>query len=202
MTLRNRVHPDGTIHADAMRGTLTGNRGILHTSDHNLGQALWKHRAWVCCTLDWHGRRRALMTGRKWTELFFLDEATALAAGHRPCAHCRRAAFERWKSVWEAAFSIWPGVKTCDAQLHAARARSGARRLRHYGAQAETLPAFAIVRTDRDLLLLPDAARELLPRGYGPPEPRPTGTVIALTNSVTCSILAAGYRPRLHPSAG
>lgn len=202
MTLRNRVHPDGTIHAGAMRGTLTGNRGILHTSDRTLGPALWKHRAWVCCTLHWRNRRRTPMTGRKWTELFFLDEATALAAGHRPCGTCRRAAFDRWTSAWETAFSPWPGVKTCDAILHAARALPGARSLRHDRVQARSLPAFVIVRADRDLLLLHDTARELLPRGYGPPEPRPTGAVTALTNPVTRALLAGGYRPRLHPSAG
>jgi hypothetical protein len=93
MPLRNRVRPDGQIIGTAARGLFTGNRGILHTHDKVMGPALWKHRGWICCTLDWKGRRRDLMTGRKWTELFFLDEAVAMAAGHRPCAYCRRAAY-------------------------------------------------------------------------------------------------------------
>ncbi|WP_253279588.1 hypothetical protein [Loktanella sp. 3ANDIMAR09] len=91
MPLQNRVLPTQEIVADPARGTLTGNRGILHVADGVMGRARWKSKAWICCTLDWQGRRRQLMTGRKWTELFFLDEATALAAGHRPCAYCRRA---------------------------------------------------------------------------------------------------------------
>ena len=201
MTLANRVRPDGTIHADPVRGTLTGNRGILHVADRTLGPALWKHRAWICCTLDWQGRRRAVMTGRKWTELFFLDEATALAAGHRPCGYCRRDAFDGWKRAWERAFGPWPGVETCDAALHAARAHPGARRLRHDRARAETLPDHTIFRTDRTFLLLRDRVHEFRAGAYGPPEPRPTGRVTTLTNPVTRALLAAGYRPALHPSA-
>lgn len=201
MTLRNRVRPDGTIHSDAVHGTLTGNRGILHTARHVLGPALWKHRAWICCALDWQGRRREVMSGRNWTELFFLDEVVALDAGHRPCGYCRRDAFERWKAAWERAIGPWPGLPACDARLHAARAHPGARRLRHVIALAETLPAHSVIRTDRDLVVLPDGAREIHPDGYGPPEARPTGPVTVLTNPVTRALLAAGYRPRLHPSA-
>lgn len=201
MTLQNRVHPDGTIHATPARGTLTGNRGILHRADRTLGPALWKHRAWIACTLDWENRRRTPMKGRNWTELFFLDEAVALAAGHRPCAYCRRAAFDRWKAAWETAIGPWPGASACDATLHAARAHPGARRLRHDRADAATLPPHAIVRTDRPLLILADHAREVLPHGYGPPEPRPIGPVTVMTNPVTRALLAAGYRPDLHPTA-
>ena len=79
MTLRNRVQPDGQILAVPARGLFTGNRGILHTSDKVMGDAMWKHRAWICCTLDWKDWRRDVMTGRNWTELFFLDEAVAMA---------------------------------------------------------------------------------------------------------------------------
>jgi hypothetical protein len=88
VTLRNRVQPDGQITDVAMRGMFTGNRGILHSTDKIMGPALWKHRVWICCTLNWQERRRDVMTGRNWTELFFLDEAVAMAAGHRPCAYC------------------------------------------------------------------------------------------------------------------
>jgi len=93
MALRNRVGPDGQITDATTRGMLTGNRGILHSAEKVMGPALWKHRAWICCTLDWQGRQRDVMTGRNWTELFFLDEADAMAAGHRPCAYCRRSSY-------------------------------------------------------------------------------------------------------------
>jgi len=90
--LQNRVLPTGEIAAIPARGTLTGNRGIIHRDDKTLGTSRWSHHAWICCTLDWQGRKRPVMTGRNWTELFFLDESVAFAAGHRPCGYCRRSA--------------------------------------------------------------------------------------------------------------
>lgn len=75
---------------------MTGNRGILHGPDSTLATKRWSHKAWICCVLDWQGRKRDVMTGRYWTELFFLDEAVAMAAGHRPCGYCRRADYNRF----------------------------------------------------------------------------------------------------------
>ena len=190
------------IHADPVRGTLTGNRGILHVSDRVMGQALWKQRMWIACTLDWQGRRRAVMCGRKWTELFFLDEAVALAAGHRPCGYCRRAAFDRWKMAWANAFGPWPGVAACDGRLHAARAIPGARRLRIHEIAARALPDGAMFRHDGRIFLR--WAGKALPYaidGYGPPGELPSKDVICLTNPVTLRLISAGYVPRLHPSA-
>jgi hypothetical protein len=89
--LQNRVLPTGEIVAHPARGTLTGNRGILHGADRTLGSRRWAHPHWISCTLTWKGIRRVPMTPGTWTELFFLDEAVALAAGHRPCA-CAQAA--------------------------------------------------------------------------------------------------------------
>ncbi|MEM8849678.1 MAG: hypothetical protein AAGE03_06535 [Pseudomonadota bacterium] len=202
LPLKNRVLPDGTIHALAARGTITGNRGILHVADRRMGPALWKIRAWICCTLDWQGRQRTVMTGRRWTELFFLDEAVAFAAGHRPCGYCRRAAFERWKAAWQVAIGPWPGVQAVDAEMHAARAVPGARRLCSHMAEARALPHGAMFRTDRCWLVQDDQARPYTPDGYGPAEPLPRLSVETLTNPVTLSVLRAGYRPDLHPSAG
>ncbi|MEM8822407.1 MAG: hypothetical protein AAGF30_02250 [Pseudomonadota bacterium] len=201
MTLRNRVLPDGTIHAIPARGTLTGNRGILHVADREMGSALWKHRAWICCTLDWQGRRRQVMTGRKWTELFFLDEAVALAAGHRPCGYCRRAAFDRWKAAWEKAHGRWPGVHAVDALLHAARAYPGARRLRTYRARADDLPNGAIFRRDGYYLVQNGQARQVHPDRYDRADALPDGQVDVLTNPVTVAVLEAGYQPLLHQTA-
>ena len=167
-----------------------------------MGPALWRHRAWIACTLDWQGRRRAVMTGRRWTELFFLDEATALAAGHRPCAYCRRADWLRWSEAWAAAHGP-ARAPAMDAALHAARAVPGARRLRRDRAEAKGLPDGTMIDgPDGPALLSREAAHPWRPGGYGPAGPRPTGPVDVLTNPVTRAVLAAGYRPHLHPSAG
>jgi len=197
MTLRNRVQPDGQITDAPMRGLFTGNRGILHVADKVMGDALWKHRAWICCTLDWQGRKRPLMSGRKWTELFFLDEAAAMAAGHRPCAYCRRENYNTFTDAWGA------NVKApqMDAVLHAARAVNGARRLQSHEADAAPLPAGTFVKTDGASLLTQDAALPYTPAGYGAPQPRPTGRVTVLTCPPMLDVMRGGYVPTLHPSA-
>ncbi|MEM7489844.1 MAG: hypothetical protein AAF390_12060 [Pseudomonadota bacterium] len=172
-------------------------------ADRRMGPALWKQRMWICCTLDWQGRRRQVMTGRTWTELFFLDEAVALAAGHRPCGYCRRAAFERWKAAWTEAHGPWPGVQAVDAAMHAARAHPGARRLCHDRGRAGDLPDGAMFRTDDgDWLVQGGHALAFGPDGYGARRPLPRGDVTVLTNPVTRAVLRAGYRPDLHSSAG
>ena len=89
--LQNRVTPFGDVVAIAQRGLFIGNRGIIHDpATKTLLQRRWTTKAWLVCVLDYKGRRREVMGGRTWTELFFLDEAVALAAGHRPCFFCRR----------------------------------------------------------------------------------------------------------------
>ncbi|MEL6586367.1 MAG: hypothetical protein AAFY65_16065 [Pseudomonadota bacterium] len=202
MTLRNRVRPDGTFEAVAARGTLTGNRGILHVADRQMGPALWTHRAWICCTLDWQGRRRTVMSGRTWTELFFLDEAVAMAAGHRPCGYCRRAAFDRFKAAWAHAFGPWPGVQAVDAALHRDRAVPGARALRTHPASAATLPHGAVFHWHgQDWLMGPDGMRPFAPDGWGPAQPPAKTPVLLRTPPTLVTILAAGYTPHLHPSA-
>src|SRR5512132_1459143 len=101
MPLQNRVTPFGDIVAIPERGLFTGNRGIIHDpATRTLLNRRWTTKAWIVCTLDWQGRRREPMAGRSWTELFFLDEATALAAGHRPCFYCRRAAAKAFRNAW------------------------------------------------------------------------------------------------------
>jgi hypothetical protein len=99
MPLQNRVNPFGNIIAASERGAFTGNRGVIH----NAQKQIVKHHAvkyWITCVLDYKGKRRALMTPNRWTELFFLDEATAFAAGHRPCGFCRHTDFKRFKQLW------------------------------------------------------------------------------------------------------
>jgi hypothetical protein len=98
--LQNRVTPSGEIVSHPARGLLMGNRGCLHGPDRRLGAARWRSKLWICCSLTWKGVRRDPMPPGRWTALFFLDEATALAAGHRPCAYCRRADFLAFAEAW------------------------------------------------------------------------------------------------------
>src|SRR5919204_6549006 len=102
MPRQNRVTPFGEIVATPERGTLMGNRGVLHDGEGRIRRP-WQLRRWLVCVLDLKGRKRRVMTPGRYTELFFLDEATALAAGHRPCAECRRARFLAFCSAWGTA---------------------------------------------------------------------------------------------------
>src|SRR5579872_6956301 len=104
MPLQNRVTPFGDIVAIPQRGIFTGNRGIIHDpATRTLLKKRWAAKAWLICRCDFKGRRRLVMGGRSWTELFFLDEAVALAAGHRPCFFCRRAAAKDFRNAWAKA---------------------------------------------------------------------------------------------------
>lgn len=134
MALQNRVDPFGDIHSVDARGTLTGNRGAIHDPEtRDLTGRRWTTKAWICCALDWKGNRRAPMGvntpsgGPGWTALFFLDEATALAAGHRPCFACRREAAERYFDCLDAEFGHRPKAAEVDARLHSERLAAGAK---------------------------------------------------------------------------
>ncbi len=193
MPLQNRVMPWGEIVADPARGLFTGNRGCLHDDQKRLGRARWRHRAWIICELQYKGWKRQVMTPGTWTELFFLDEAVALAAGHRPCALCRRAAYDAFRAAWGGA----PKAPEMDAALHAARL--GPRLWR----QASGLPDGAFVRAGGQAWLVQGATmRGFSPAGYGPAVSLPGGEVEVLTPGPALAVLAAGYRPVLHPSAG
>lgn len=200
MTHPNRVQPDGTFRAVPARGTLTGNRGVLHR-DGVIGAARWKHRAWVSCELEFRGRHRPILPDHRWTALFFLDEATALAAGHRPCGQCRHADYRVFVAAWEQAMGPWPGPRDADARLHAARAHPGARRLKEHPMPIDAIADGSMFRADGQVFLKwHNTARKYAPEGYGPPVDLPSGHTTALTNPVSQSVLKAGYLPRLHPS--
>lgn len=200
MPLQNRVQPGQSIQAMPRRGLLAGNRGILHDAERTLRRA-WASKAWIGCTLDWKGTRRVQMSPGTWTELFFLDEAVALAAGHRPCTLCRRAAFRNFQSAWMRAGL--PGVfaPQIDAHLHAHRRKD--RRLHHPTVAVENLPDFTFVSSGlasgAPLLLIGPRAHPLARDGYRSAIPRPTGLVRFLTPMPSVATLAAGYRPLLHP---
>ncbi len=197
MPLQNRVTPDGRIVVDPARGTLTGNRGILHRADRLPGPALWSHKAWVCCELRFKSQHHVPMTGRHWTALFFLDEAVALAAGHRPCAYCRRADFLAFQAAWRRATGMTQTAPQMDATLHAARALPGARRMRHHDADAAALPDGTFVMVGgTPLLLCGHHALPYTPSGYGAAISRPVGVVRVLTPQPTLAVLRHGYAPR------
>ena len=201
MPLQNRVLPTGEIVAIPERGTMLGNRGVLHDDARRLTPRRWAHRNWVCCVLSFKGRRRVPMTPGRYTELFFLDEAVAFAAGHRPCAECRRGDYRRWCDAW-AEIDGPMSAPEMDAVLHAARAVPGARRLRRGTARASDLPPGAFVLEGGAPLLIREAdALPYAPLGYGAPRPRPRGSVEVLTPAPTLEVLRAGYRVGLHPSA-
>jgi hypothetical protein len=204
MPLQNRATPFGEIVAIPQRGLFTGNRGIIHDpATRTLLGRRWTTKAWLVCLCEFKGRRRRVMGGRSWTELFFLDEATALAAGHRPCFHCRRAAAEAFRAAWAVGnrLSARPRVAEIDAVLHRERLDGRKKRLHALPAPIFELPDGAMVAIGGESyavaggqVLLWSAAGY---RGGGPFSP----DVRLLTPPSTVRALAAGYRAVLHPTA-
>ncbi len=198
MPLQNRVLATGEIIAHPARGLFMGNRGILHDKDRRLTNALWRHKAWIICALKWKDWHRDVMRPDNYTELFFLDEAVAMAAGHRPCALCRRPAFNEFR----AAADLNGPARDMDDMLHGERAIPRRFQQRRHQARIEALPSGAVILDGVPKLVLRDALRPVSLEGYGPAEPRPTGQAIVLTPETSLAALHGGYRPRLHPSAG
>lgn len=209
MPLQNRVDPFGEIAAHPARGLFMGNRGILHDAERRLGRARWKHKVWIICLTEFRGRKRTVMSPRRYTELFFLDEATALAAGHRPCFECRRRDVHRFLDAWmdgtgwEAADRI--RADEVDRLLHAERIDRRTRRQRTWRAGLHDLPDGAFVTLDerpgQPLLVLGDTLVPWRFDGYGRPRPKPRATATVLTPPSTVAALSAGFAPTLHPSA-
>ena len=192
--LTNRVAPDGSLHAVPERGTLMGNRGgRLHRADGTLGRARWRSRAWIACLTEFRGRHREVW-GEGYSELFFLDEATALAAGHRPCFECRRAAARAFADAWGKPA---PRAAEMDRVLHAERL--GRRERLRFAA----LPAGAIFAAGGGFYLRTEAgALSWSFAGYRPaPGFAAEAVVEAVTPAHVRAALAKGYRPELHPSA-
>lgn len=150
MPLQNRVTPLGDIVAVPERGAFMGNRGILHDEYRQLGNRRWALKAWLIRQLDFRGRHRAVMTPRRYTELFFFDEAAAIAAGHRPCCECRRDAFRAWQDAWRIAQALDapPRAREIDAQLHAERITPPTRRQQRWQARFGDLPDGAFVASE------------------------------------------------------
>ena len=196
--LENRCAPDGSLHAVAARGTLMGNRGgRLHRADGTLGGARWRSRAWIACVLAFRGRRREVW-GEGYSEIFFLDEATALAAGHRPCFECRREHARAFAAAWgRAEGAAPPRAPAMDRRLHAERTAPPERL-----ALAAVPPGAIVMASGGFFLRTAQGARAWGFAAYGPErEIDPAAVVAVVTPRAVRAALAAGYRPMLHPSA-
>jgi len=211
MPLQNRVTPEGEIIATPHRGLLMGNRGgAFHLPDRSLGARRWATRQWIACVLEFRGRHREVMQPNSYTELFFLDEATALASGHRPCFECRRADAERFAELWAKAHgrARRERAPAMDEVLHGERVDRERRKVTFRARRAD-LPNGAFIRYAQDS----DGARAYLVVGSNLLAWQPSGyislvipaeigeEVEVLTPASIVAVLAAGYRPILHPSA-
>lgn len=210
MPLQNRVDPYGDLHARPERGALMGNRGgRIHNDDQTLGNRRWASKSWISCRLEFNNRHRTVM-GKGYTELFFLDEATALAAGHRPCFECRRADAQRFAAAWAEAAGLDapPRAREMDAALHDERLirrlgrRTKTKRL--HEARLSSLPAGAMVSLWGAAWLVADEyLLRWSPAGYVQAIRPLDGVARVLTPPSILSVLRAGYRPTIsEPLAG
>lgn len=201
MPLQNRVTPFGDIVAIAQRGLFTGNRGIIHDpATRTLLRKRWAANAWLICVLDYKGKRRRVMGGRSWTELFFLDEAVALAAGHRPCFFCRRQDAEAFRAAWARAREGGaPLAPEMDAVLHGERLNHGRKRVHALPGPVGELPDGAVIAAGGEAYTLAHGrAFRWTEHGYGPAQEIPRADGL-LTPPSTLLAMRAGYRPMLHP---
>jgi hypothetical protein len=201
MPLQNRVTPTGDIIATPHRGMFTGNRGIIHDPATKTLTRRWASPAWLTCVCEFRGWRRAVMGGRSWTELFFLDEATAFAAGHRPCFFCRRDDANRFRAAWEEGNGVTNVLaREIDAVLHAERLDRGKKRLHPLPVPLRQLPDGAMVQAGGESSLIVQGRAWLWsPAGYREPASG-TENAMLLTPPSTLRALRGGYRPVLHPS--
>ena len=202
MPLQNRVTPFGDIVAIPQRGMFTGNRGIIHDpATRTLLNRRWASKAWLVCLCEYKDRQRAVMGRRSWTELFFLDEAVALAAGHRPCFFCRRQDAEGFRDAWaQGRAAKLPRAAEMDAVLHAERIDRGRKRLHALPADVDELPDGTVIAVAGEAYtLMQGRAFRWTARGYEGPAEIPRANAL-LTPPSTVGALSAGYRPVLHPS--
>lgn len=209
MPRQNRVTPFGEIVATPERGTFMGNRGVLHDAAGKV-KRVWQVRRWIVCVLEFRGRKRAVMAPDCYTELFFLDEATALAAGHRPCAECRHARFRDFCHAWSVAGladggSRRPTADEIDRRLHAERLAPD-RSKRLSGGMLDELPDGVFVTVpgwgDRAFLVQGDSLLAWSPGGYRQRRARPAGQAVqVLTPPSTVAAIRAGYVPAIHETA-
>jgi hypothetical protein len=205
MPLQNRVTPLGELIADPGRGLVYGNRGCLHDETGRIRRR-YATKRWIACRLEFRGWKRSpLLQPGKFTELFFLDEATAFAAGHRPCALCRRSDYDRFSAIWRELYRGESGADAIDARLHSERIEPATRTHRLHEGQLDQLPDGALVLEDDGPQLV--LGRQLLcwtPSGYAERRARSSRSAAVITPPSLVRVLQAGWQPEvplLHPSA-
>ena len=193
----------GDIEAFALRGAWTGNRGILHRD-----REIVRFHAgdlWITCALRFRERRREQWLAGRFTWLFFHDEAVSFAAGHRPCAECRRASYEAYRAAWADGLGVaLPSAKECNRRLHGERIVRGTHRRRLHELAWSGLPdgAFVVSGAGTPLLVAGDALVEWTRAGYGDRRARPRrGTAPVLTPPSTLAALRAGYPVQIDAGA-
>lgn len=208
MPLQNRVTPFGQLEITPARGAWLGNRGILH-DEHRHIVAQWRTKAWITCRLHYRGVHRVVFSPHTWSELFFLDEATAFAAGHRPCAYCRRERYNEFKRAWCAANAALldgpdPRVAVIDARLHAERVMRGGAKVTYRAAFGALPPGTFIVHDGAACLIWKGRVWPWSHFGYGRHLRRlgPAARVEVLTPRSIVAMFRAGLRPQVDTSAG
>jgi hypothetical protein len=198
--LQNRVNPMGELFRTEARGTMMGNRGVIHDVNQDIVRA-FKHKAWITCALQFKGRSRKVMSPNRWTELFFLDEATAFAAGHRPCCECRKENFNRFKLCWlkgnpQYGFQSKVSIKEIDTIIHEERIGKDCAKIT-YEDLVQGLPDGTFVLLDGDpFLLVKNFIYLWSPSGYAAGIPAPgTGVMKILTPRSIVNAFRAGYNP-------
>jgi hypothetical protein len=207
MPLQNRVTPLGELVADPARGLVYGHRGCLHDDTGRIRKR-YNGKRWIACRLRFRGWQRGpLLQPGRFTELFFLDEATAFAAGHRPCALCRREDYTRFSEIWGALHPGQAGADAIDAQLHAERIAPGTReQLRHDAAVDELPDGTFVLQHGAPCLVLGSHLLSWTAAGYVARRPRPKlQQATLLTPPSLVAVLGTGWKlsavPFLHPSA-
>jgi hypothetical protein len=200
MSLQNRVSPFGDLFADSALGLFMGNRGgRIHDEAQRLTTRRWASKQWICCALDFKGRRRKVW-GDSYTELFFLDEVTALAAGHRPCFECRRADAQAFADAWGQSCGHRPRAGEMDTILHDERLLGRGKRT-HLRVLAELPDGTMIAREGAAFVVRGNALLRWSPAGYVGVFARPTASVVeVLTPPSVVAALTNGYAPHWHPS--
>ena len=202
MPLQNRVDPFGELIATSARGLFLGNRGgRFHRDDQTLGKRRWSSRQWICCVLQFKGRRHPVWRDR-YTALFFLDEPTAFAAGHRPCFECRRADATAFAEKWaQAKRGAVPRAPAMDLVLQSERL-DGRTKRKHERAFADLPDGAFVVLSDAAYAVRGSHLLRWSDAGYTEKIARERGMATVLTPPSMVDVLSAGYQPQWHPTAG
>jgi len=210
MPLQNRVDPYGSLHAVAERGAWMGNRGVLHDENGRI-VVPWRLKRWITCVLSFRGRQRKVFAPRRYSELFFLDEATSFSAGHRPCAECRRERYDEFRASWIEANSNHAagrrvGADDIDSVLHAQRAIRGGGKKTWQADVAELPPGTLIEHRGRPHLIWNGQPWPWTFAGYENPVAMNLAAggvdVAVLTPPSIVRVFQSGFRPQVHASAG